>query len=118
MKRLEQDNNTVEEYYDNLCTALFRLGLEECEDDFLNRFWRGLNHDIQDVIMHEELYLVDHLFCLARKAEQKIRTHAYTMNQWPVESPSRKIPSFVAPTSMIAPLVAYEASPSNRTYFI
>ena len=90
LRKLAQDNNTVPEYYDSLCTALLRCGLEEREEDFLSRFWKGLNHDIQDIIMHEELYFVDHLFCLACKAEQTIRRHVCMMNKRAVESPSQK----------------------------
>ena len=110
LQRLAQGNNTVEEYYDNLCTALLRCGLEECEEDFLNRFWRGLNHDIQDIILHKELYSVDHLFCLACKVEQKLRGRVYTTNKGAIESPSKKVTSSAAPPTMIAPHGVYEAS--------
>lgn len=110
LQLLTQGNNTVEEYYDNLCTALFRCGLEECEEDFLNRFWRGLNHDIQDIIMHEELYSVHHLFRLACKAELKIRRRVYSKNKCGMEFPSKKVTSSPAPPTMTAPLEDHEAS--------
>jgi hypothetical protein len=47
--------------------------LEENEDDFMDRFWRGLNCDIQDIVMHEEFYSIDRMFRLACKAEKDIK---------------------------------------------
>jgi hypothetical protein len=47
--------------------------IKESEEDFIGRFWRGLNPNIQEIIMHEELYSIEQLFHLACKAEQKIR---------------------------------------------
>ena len=39
----------------------------------MDRFWDGLNHDIQDILMHEEYYSITRMFLLACKAEQKIQ---------------------------------------------
>ncbi len=47
--------------------------LEESEDDFMDRSWGGLNRDIQEILIHEECYPMDRLFCLACKAEQEIQ---------------------------------------------
>ena len=47
--------------------------LEESEDDFMDRFWGGLNRDIQEILIHEECYPMDHVFHLACKAEQEIK---------------------------------------------
>jgi hypothetical protein len=52
--------------------------IKESEEDFIGRFWRGLNPNIQEIIMHEELYSVEQLFHLACKAEQKIRGLVHT----------------------------------------
>ena len=113
LQRLAQGNDTVEKYYHNLCVALFRCGLKECEEDFLNRFWRGLNHDIQDKIMHEELYYVDHLFRFSCEVEHKLRRGIYKINKGAMEPPSKKVASFDVTPTTIAPLGAYEESPST-----
>ena len=36
-------------------------------------FWGGLNRDIQEILIHEECYSMDHLICLACKLEQEIK---------------------------------------------
>ena len=60
-------------YYDDLQTTLLHSFLEESEDDFMDRFWGLLNRDIQEILIHEECYPMDHLFHLACKAEQEIK---------------------------------------------
>ena len=55
-----------------LQTTLLHSSLEESEDDFVDRFWGGVNLDIQEILIHEVCYPMDHLFCLACKAEQEI----------------------------------------------
>ena len=61
--------------------------VEENEKDFMDRFWTGLNRDIQDIVMHvEELYYVDHLFHLACKAEQEIRRRVNKTGKRSMES--------------------------------
>jgi hypothetical protein len=53
LQNLSQGSDTVQEYFDALETTLFHAFIEESEDDFMDRFWTGLNHDIQDILMHE-----------------------------------------------------------------
>ena len=38
----------------------------------MDRFWGGLNRDIQEILIHEQCYPMDRLFRLACKAEQEI----------------------------------------------
>ena len=71
LQHLAQGHNTVEEYYDNLCIALFSCELEECEEATMNRFLRGLNCDIYDILLHKEYYSMNGLFHVACKLEQK-----------------------------------------------
>ena len=73
LEQLNQGSITVREYYDALETTLLYSFIEENEEQFMDRFWRGLNRDIQDILMHEEYYSVNRMFCLACKAEQKIK---------------------------------------------
>ena len=63
--------------------------LEESEEDFIDRFWGGLNHNIQEILIHEERYPMDHLFRLACKAEQEIKQHvAHKENKHMVHIPT------------------------------
>ena len=73
LQHLKQGSETVTKYYDDLQTTLLHSSLEESEDDFMDRFWGGLNRDIQEILIHEECYPMDHLFHLACKAEQEIK---------------------------------------------
>jgi hypothetical protein len=50
LQNLNQGSYTVREYYDTLETTLLYSFLDESEDDFMDRFWRGLNRDIQDIL--------------------------------------------------------------------
>ena len=97
MQCLEQGSNTVEDYYNDLHVTLFYCGLEESEDIIMDRFWDGLNRDIQELLMHENCYPMDCLFCLACKAEQKIKRRvAAKINKHMVHIPM--IESVVRPT--------------------
>ncbi|KAM3292159.1 hypothetical protein ACQJBY_036207 [Aegilops geniculata] len=51
-------------------------------------FWGGLNRDIQEILIHEECYPMDRLFCLACKAEHEInRRVAHKQNKRKVHIP-------------------------------
>jgi hypothetical protein len=88
LQNLTQGSYTVREYYDALETTLLYSFLEESEEDLIDRFWRGLSHEIQDLIMDAELYYVAQLFRLACRAEQKIRRRGHMENKCVKESPS------------------------------
>ena len=51
---------------------MLHSSLEESEEDLMDRFWGGLNRDIQEILIHETCYPMDVLFRLACKAEQEI----------------------------------------------
>jgi hypothetical protein len=73
LQHLKQGSDPVTKYYDDLRTTLLHTFLQESEDDFKDRFWGGLNHDIQEILIHEECYPMDRLFRLGCKAEQEIK---------------------------------------------
>ena len=103
LQNLKQGNNNVKEYCANFETTLLHSFLEESEEDLMDRFWRGLNHDIQEILLHEdEIYSVDHLFCLACKVEQEIRRRGNKTGKCSMEllsSTTKKVnPSTAAPT--------------------
>jgi hypothetical protein len=64
----------------------------------MHRFWSGLNLDIRDIIMHEDLYFIEQLFHLACKAEQNIRRRGHMPNKCAMElsSPMPKKDNFAA----------------------
>ena len=43
LQNLKQGNRSVKEYYDDLETTLLYSFVEENEEYFMDRFWRGLN---------------------------------------------------------------------------
>jgi hypothetical protein len=53
LNNLKQGDNSIETYYHNLKFHIMRCGLEECEEATKNRFLRGLNTEIQDMLLHE-----------------------------------------------------------------
>jgi hypothetical protein len=77
LQNLNQGSDTVQEYFDALETTLLYAFIEETEEDLMDRFWNGLNHDIQDLLMLEKYYSINRMFLLACKAEQKIKRRVH-----------------------------------------
>ena len=88
--------------------------LEESEEDFMDRFWGGLNHDIQEILIREECYPMDHLFRLACKAEQEIiRRVAHKENKREMHIPrvDMVVPSTTRHTMTSTSVVVRTTSP-------
>ena len=47
-------------------------GLDECMEDVMSRFMRGLNSEIQTLLISTTYSHISHLFCIARDAEKQI----------------------------------------------
>jgi hypothetical protein len=69
LNSLKQCNNSIETYYHNLKFHIMRCDLEECEEATENRFLRGLNTEIQDMLLHETYNSLTCLVELASKIE-------------------------------------------------
>jgi hypothetical protein len=69
LNNLKQGDNSIETYYHNLKFHIMRCGLEECEEATKNRFLRGLNTEIQDMLLHETYNSLTCLVELASKIE-------------------------------------------------
>jgi hypothetical protein len=69
LNSLKQGDNSIETYYHNLKFHIMRYGLEECEEATENRLLRGLNTEIQDMILHETYNSLTCLVELACKIE-------------------------------------------------
>ena len=68
----------------------------------MDRFWGGLNHDIQEILIHETCYPMDRLFRLACKAEQEItRRVAHKTNKRKVQIPRV---ATVVPSTTVSPM--------------
>jgi hypothetical protein len=69
LNSLKQGDNSIETNYHNLKFHIMHCGLEECEEATGNRFLRGLNTKIQDMLLHETYNSLTCLVELASKIE-------------------------------------------------
>jgi hypothetical protein len=46
-------------------------GLDECMEDVMTRFMKGLNYEIQTIVMHEAYKHISHFFCLHVKLKMR-----------------------------------------------
>jgi hypothetical protein len=53
LNSLKQGDSSIETYYHNMKFHIMRCGLEECEEATENIFLRGLNAEIQDMLLHK-----------------------------------------------------------------
>ncbi len=114
LQHLKQGSDTVTRYYDDLQTTLLHSSLEETEDDFMDRFWGGLNRDIQEILIHEECYPMERLFHLACKAEQEIKQrvgHKENKRKEHIPSDDTVIPSTARHTMTTTSICVRTTSP-------
>jgi hypothetical protein len=114
LQHLKQGIDTVTKYYDTLQTTLLHSSLEESEEDFMDRFWGGLNRDIQEILIHEECYPMDHLFHLACKAEQEIKrrvAHKENKREMHIPRVDTVVPSTTKHTMTTTSVVVRTTSP-------
>jgi hypothetical protein len=69
LNNLKQGDNSIETYYHNLKLHIMHCGLEECEEATENRFLRGLNTEIQEMLLHKTYNSLTCLVKLASKIE-------------------------------------------------
>jgi hypothetical protein len=55
----------VNEYYHEFMICVLFGGLDECKKDVMSRFMKGLNSEIQTMLIHETYSYIGHLFLLA-----------------------------------------------------
>jgi hypothetical protein len=56
----------VNEYYLEFKICVLFGVLDECKKDVMSRFMKGLNSEIQTMLIHETYSYISHLFLLAR----------------------------------------------------
>ena len=72
LQNLKQGSNTAETYYLELKVLMLKCGLIECEEAIENRFLRGLNTKIQDMLLYETYDSLSHLIQLASEIQIRI----------------------------------------------
>jgi hypothetical protein len=68
----------VNEYYHEFKICVLFGGLDECNKDVMSRFMKGLNSEIQTMLIHETYSYIGHLFLLAQIAEKQISLSSNT----------------------------------------
>jgi hypothetical protein len=66
---LKQDARTVKDYYHDFKICTIFAGLDKCMEDVMTRFLKGLNSEIQTIVMHEAYRHIS-CFCLHVKLKR------------------------------------------------
>ena len=72
LQKLKQGSRTVKQYYHDFKICVLFGGLDECMEETMSRFMRGLNSEIQTLLLKEKSSHISHLFLLACTTENQI----------------------------------------------
>jgi hypothetical protein len=75
LQRFDQDDMSIQEYYQELQKGMLRCGVVEDQEDQIVRFYGGLQREIQDIIDYQEYHSIQCLFQLAMLAEKELQGH-------------------------------------------
>jgi hypothetical protein len=64
LDNLKQGSSTVNKYYHEFKICVLFDSLDECKKDVMSRFMKGLNYEIQTMLIHETYSHIGHLFYL------------------------------------------------------
>lgn len=78
LEKLKQGSRTVRQYYHDFKICMMFGGLDECMEDTMSRFMKGLNSEIQTMLISKTYNNLSILFLLACKAETQILLSANT----------------------------------------
>ena len=78
LEKLKQGSRTVKQYYHDFKICIMFGGLDECMEDVMNRFMRGLNSEIRNLLIGKSYCYIGQLFCLALHAEKEILSFVNT----------------------------------------
>jgi hypothetical protein len=70
LQQLKWGSSTMNEYYHEFKIYVLFGSLDERKKDVMSRFMKGLNYEIQTMLIHETYSYIGHLFLLARIAEK------------------------------------------------
>jgi hypothetical protein len=94
---------SVQEYYQELQKGILRCGVVEDQEDQIVRFYRGLRHDIQDIVDYKEYHSIQRLFQFSMLEEKELQGHqqrrnnTFTPRQFP--APAKAASSAATPPS-------------------
>jgi hypothetical protein len=71
LEKLKQGSRTMKQYYHDFKICIMFGHLDECMEDVMSKFMRGLNSEIQTCLINESYSHISHLFLLAHKAEKE-----------------------------------------------
>ena len=71
LDNLKQDSRTVKAYYHDFKICIMFGGLDECMEDVMSRFMRGLNSEIRTLLISKSYCHIGQLFCLTLNAEKR-----------------------------------------------
>jgi hypothetical protein len=72
LHKLKQGSRIVKQYYHDFKICVLFGGFDECLEETMSRFMRGLNSKIQTLLLKEKSSHISHLFLLACTAENEI----------------------------------------------
>ena len=72
LQKLKQGSRIVKQYYHDFKICVLFGGFDECLEETMSRFMRGLNSEIQTLLLKEKSSHISHLFLLACTAENEI----------------------------------------------
>jgi hypothetical protein len=78
---LMQGSRTVKEYFHTFKICVMFAGLEECREDNMNRFMKGLNSEIQTLLVGKSYNNIASLFWLDVSVEKEILLSMDTYNK-------------------------------------
>jgi hypothetical protein len=81
---LQQENKSVEEYYQELQMGMLRCGLVQNEKASMARFLDGLNREIHDILSYMEYNSITRLFHLAIHAAREVQGCSRTRTNFSV----------------------------------
>ena len=84
LQGLEQGNQSVEEYYQEMKKAMVRANVEEDPNETMERFMQGLNQDIADLVVPYKYINMEHLIYTAIRMEKRLKRRG--MTQWSAAS--------------------------------
>jgi len=79
LEKLTQRNRIVREYYHDFKICVLFGGFNECMENVMSMFMRGLNSEIHLLLLNETYSHITHLFLLACKAECQILLSAHIL---------------------------------------
>ena len=78
LQKLKQGSRTVKQYYHDFKICVLFGGFDECLEETMSRFMRGLNSEIQTLQLKEKSGHISHLFLIACIAENQILSSAHS----------------------------------------